>query len=180
MERGKRISSSWGVSINIMLPVLFLEFIPDFLIAQNIMCNIGEFWAEVLWRKRKELLFYYYCNAPAHGQGTLLCCFLQTQDKTLISLQWVCNLNVRGKVAPRCRKGVHAYITQTPTLVGEEYWGMQKATTLTYPFLCLCRKHTNVWFWSRISMRIMRFSLATRVKPHPTEEEKKEGAPLKI
>lgn len=56
-----------------MLPVLFLEFILNFLIAQNIACNIGEFCAELLWRERKELLFYYHCNAAADGQGILLC-----------------------------------------------------------------------------------------------------------
>lgn len=57
-----------------MLQVLYLELIPHFLIAQNIACNIGEFCAELLWRERKERLFYYYCNAVADGQGTLLCC----------------------------------------------------------------------------------------------------------
>lgn len=37
-----------------MFPELFLEYIPNFPIAQNIACNIGEFCAELLRRERKE------------------------------------------------------------------------------------------------------------------------------
>lgn len=172
VERGKKISSSWGISINIMLPVQFLECILNLFIAKNIACNIGEFCAELLWRERKDWLFYYYCKAAADGRGTLLCYVPCTHRTTL----WSCSRQFTSKQKAKGgtlmqKKGVFIH-AQAQTLIGEEYQRTQKQQPWHNPLLFIYGKHMKVWFWRGISKKIMRFSLAICMKLHPKEEFK--------